>query len=450
MALLYVGFQGVGAWLGSHSGCCTDPYSIFQGSGHRALGGVAGSVRLIGDHCASHYFSESTATPGPPLLVPTLGACLLIWLTPTTRYLRGMLSWKGLVGLGLISYSLYLWHQPVLVFGRIIISEPLGFEWRIALLLSTFPLAILSWYYIEKPFRHVGQISTRRLILLVFTMMMITTGSAVALHYFGSMGQKTSAGVVGDIGHDRYYEVMEERFDRCEAEYLQYRIELWENVPRCHQSRRVELPSVAFYGDSHAEQLFLGAEALLDQASIYLIRGGIPFLGNDRFKGPLRYLEEQKDINVVVFSAYWLEKIQILGGEQFSAQLFSTVKWMVGQGFKVVLMMDAPDFGFDPALCVYENKLKNARCEITREQHEGDQAVYLEFFTAIAEHPNVEVVDVSEAICGQATCSMLSEGRLLYRDNDHLKSPRLPACGRAVGPEVKVSVTITLPVTPFF
>ena len=129
-------------------------------------------------------FSESTATPGPPLLVPTLGACLLIWLTPTTRYLRGMLSWKGLVGLGLISYSLYLWHQPVLVFGRIIISEPLGFEWRIALLLSTFPLAILSWYYIEKPFRHVGQISTRRLILLVFTMMMITTGSACGFALF--------------------------------------------------------------------------------------------------------------------------------------------------------------------------------------------------------------------------------------------------------------------------
>ena len=93
---------------------------------------------------------------------------------------------------------------------------------------------------------------------------------------------------------------------------------------------------------------------------------------------------------------------------------------MVGQGFKVVLMMDAPDFGFDPALCVYKNKLKNARCEITRKQHEGDQAVYLEFLTAIAEHPNVEVVDVSEAICSQATCSMLSEGRLLYRDNDHL------------------------------
>ena len=399
MALLYVGFQGVGAWLGSHSGCCTDPYSIFQGSGQGLWAELLALSGLLAIIVPVIIFSESTATPGPPLLVPTLGACLLIWLTPTTRYLRGMLSWKGLVGLGLISYSLYLWHQPVLVFGRIIISEPLGFEWRIALLLSTFPLAILSWYYIEKPFRHVGQISTRRLILLVFTMMMITTGSAVALHYFGSMGQKTSAGVVGDIGHDRYYEVMEERFDRCEAEYLQYRIELWENVPRCHQSRRVELPSVAFYGDSHAEQLFLGAEALLDQASIYLIRGGIPFLGNDRFKGPLRYLEEQKDINVVVFSAYWLEKIQILGGEQFSVQLFSTVKWMVGQGFKVVLMMDAPDFGFDPALCVYENKLKNARCEITRKQHEGDQAVYLEFFTAIAEHPNVEVVDVSEAIC---------------------------------------------------
>jgi peptidoglycan/LPS O-acetylase OafA/YrhL len=365
-------------------------------------------------------FSELTATPGPLLLVPTLGACLLIWLTPATSYVRRLLSLKWLVGLGLISYSLYLWHQPVLVFGRIIIGEALGFEWRIAMLLGTFPLAILSWRYIERPFRNPGQIVTRHLIFLVCAMMMITTLSAVTLHHFASTDEKTSTGVVGDIGHGRYYEVVDQRFDRCEAEYLQYRIELWENVPRCHKSKRAGAPGIAFYGDSHAEQLFVGAEALLSQASIYLIRGGIPFLGNDRFKGPLRYLEEQKGINVVVFSAYWLEKIQILGGEQFSEQLFNTVKWMVGRGFKVVLMMDAPDFGFDPALCVYETKLNDVRCDISLEQHNGDQAIYRALFVAIAKHPNVELVDVSEAICNKNTCSMLSEGRLLYRDNDHL------------------------------
>lgn len=134
----------------------------------------------------------------------------------------------------------------------------------------------------------------------------------------------------------------------------------------------------------------------------------------------MRYLEEQKDVDVVVFSAYWLQKIQILGGEQFSEQLFNTVKWMVGRGFKVVLMMDAPDFGFDPALCVYETKLNNARCDITLEQHNGDQVIYRALFAAIAKRPNVKLVDVSEAICNENTCSMLSEGRLLYRDNDHL------------------------------
>ena len=365
-------------------------------------------------------FSELTATPGPLLLVPTLGACSLIWLTPATSYVYRLLSLKWLVGLGLISYSLYLWHQPVLVFGRIIIGEALGFEWRIAMLLGTFPLAILSWRYIERPFRNPGQIVTRHLIFLVCAMMMITTVSAVTLHHFASTHEKTSTGVVGDIGHGRYYEVVDQRFDRCEAEYLQYRIELWENVPRCHKSKRAGAPGIAFYGDSHAEQLFVGAEALISQASIYLIRGGIPFLGNDRFKGPLRYLEEQKGINVVVFSAYWLEKIQILGGDQFSEQLFNTVKWMVGRGFKVVLMMDAPDFGFDPALCVYETTLNDARCDISLEQHNGDQAIYRALFVAIAKHPNVELVDVSEAICNKDTCSMLSEGRLLYRDNDHL------------------------------
>lgn len=150
-------------------------------------------------------FSELTATPGPLLLVPTLGACLLIWLTPATSYVRRLLSLKWLVGLGLISYSLYLWHQPVLVFGRIIIGEALGFEWRIAMLLGTFPLAILSWRYIERPFRNPGQIVTRHLIFLVCAMMMITTLSAVMLHHFASTDEKTSTGVVGDIGHGRYY-----------------------------------------------------------------------------------------------------------------------------------------------------------------------------------------------------------------------------------------------------
>jgi peptidoglycan/LPS O-acetylase OafA/YrhL len=142
-------------------------------------------------------FSELTATPGPLLLVPTLGACLLIWLTPATSYVRRLLSLKWLVGLGLISYSLYLWHQPVLVFGRIIIGDALGFEWRIAMLLGAFPLAILSWRYIERPFRHAGQIATRHLVFIVLVMMMITTGSAVMLHHLASTDEKASTGVVG-------------------------------------------------------------------------------------------------------------------------------------------------------------------------------------------------------------------------------------------------------------
>ena len=365
-------------------------------------------------------FSELTATPGPLLLFPTLGACLLIWSAPQTRYLRGLLSLKWVVGLGLISYSLYLWHQPVLVFSRIFLGEALSVQWRIFMLLGTVPLALFSWHYIERPFRSAGSVSRGRLVIVVATMMMALTAAAGALYYVGLSDRQATAGVGGDVGHDRYYEVVDKTFDRCEKAYLQHRIELWQDIPRCHKSKRTAAPSVAFFGDSHAEQLFVGAESLLDSSSIYLIRGGLPFLGNDRFQGPFRYLEESNGIKVVVFSAYWLEKIQILGGDEFATQLFSTIKWMVTRGFKVVLMMDAPDFGFDPALCISKNKLNEARCDITREQHDGDQAVYRELFIAIAKHSNVELVDVSKAICGQSTCSMLSEGRLLYRDNDHL------------------------------
>ncbi len=60
---------------------------------------------------------------------------------------------KQVVFVGLISYSLYLWHQPLLVFYRFNVNESIGIVPFLTLLIITFFLSVLSYYLIEKPFR---------------------------------------------------------------------------------------------------------------------------------------------------------------------------------------------------------------------------------------------------------------------------------------------------------
>src|SRR5439155_9259827 len=102
-------------------------------------------------------FSIETPFPGEYALVPCIGAACLIYAGPQT-VLGRMLSLRPVVFIGLISYSLYLWHWPLLVFARYCILREL-FVWeKTALILFSAILAVISWEYIEKPFRTQGKI----------------------------------------------------------------------------------------------------------------------------------------------------------------------------------------------------------------------------------------------------------------------------------------------------
>lgn len=95
--------------------------------------------------------------PGVNALYPSLGAALLIWQKDQTTIVARILLLRPAVFVGLISYSLYLWHWPLLVFFRIYANGamPKGIE-IVLLFVASVMLAIFSWAIIEKPFRHKG------------------------------------------------------------------------------------------------------------------------------------------------------------------------------------------------------------------------------------------------------------------------------------------------------
>lgn len=108
-------------------------------------------------------YKETTPFPGLYAVAPTLGACLIIFCADDQTIVGRILSWKPVTGIGLISYSLYLWHQPVFAFERLYsVGEPVWYLMSGLAVLSVV-LAYLSWRYIEKPFRNRNRFSRQQI-----------------------------------------------------------------------------------------------------------------------------------------------------------------------------------------------------------------------------------------------------------------------------------------------
>jgi peptidoglycan/LPS O-acetylase OafA/YrhL len=134
---------------------------------------------------AVFFYDKDTRFPGSAAILPCVGAGLIIWANGRDLTSVGkILALRPVVFIGLISYSLYLWHWPVLVFAGYWAFEPIPPGLRILLLLACLVLAILSWRYVETPFRK-RVVFDRRSSIFAFggitTVMFMLAG--MAIHY---------------------------------------------------------------------------------------------------------------------------------------------------------------------------------------------------------------------------------------------------------------------------
>ena len=112
------------------------------------------------------YFDESYPLPSFLSLLPTMGAALIILYANKKTFVNNILSSYYLPGLGLISYSAYLWHQPVFAFSRINFEID-NFIIKIILIIFILTLSFFTWKFIEKPFRKKNTIKLKYFIITV-------------------------------------------------------------------------------------------------------------------------------------------------------------------------------------------------------------------------------------------------------------------------------------------
>lgn len=103
---------------------------------------------------AGWLYDSSTRFPGFTALIPCLATALIIYANATQlTWVARVLASRPLVLIGLISYPLYLWHWPILAFFRYWMGHNLPVWVTVVALGISFPLAYLTWRYIETPFR---------------------------------------------------------------------------------------------------------------------------------------------------------------------------------------------------------------------------------------------------------------------------------------------------------
>jgi peptidoglycan/LPS O-acetylase OafA/YrhL len=127
----------------------------------------------------------STYAPGAPTLIPVAGTCLILLFGGARDPAGRLLSSRPFVAIGLISYSLYLFHQPFFAFARIASAEPPGAVLMAGLLVPIFLCAWASWRFVEQPFRDARRVATRTVLLVSAAAALVTLGAGLTFHFKG-------------------------------------------------------------------------------------------------------------------------------------------------------------------------------------------------------------------------------------------------------------------------
>ena len=395
----------------------------------RAATELLSGVGLAMIVAAVFVFDRRTPFPGFCALVPTLGAGLIILFAVPGTVVHRLLSSRYLVGIGLISYSAYLWHQPIFAFTKYSSSLEPGTPLMLFLCLASFALAYLSWRHVEQPFRNRATVGSRTIFLGSAVTAGILLSLGVAGHLangFPSRVERNQLVTEGDIESADFNRYMAERYFRCTPEAVAAEALEEDGFLRCVQSRPSEAIDVAIVGDSHAEHLQIGiAEALPERNVVYYTRDSLPLIGNEDFRTIFSFVLTHEPLKVVILSMHYILRIEgSAEKEEFEAGLRATVEALHAAGKDVVLLADVPRFYYDPYRCMFRLKpFGRTKCDMVESVFHQEREEYEGILRAVGESGFAEYIDFSDLFCRGEFCHMNEGPVLQYRDNNHLNIP---------------------------
>lgn len=213
----------------------------------RFVGELAGTAGIVLIGLAVISLDETTPFPGLWALLPTVGTGLIIAFATARTVLGRLLGTRILVGIGLISYSAYLWHQPMLAFARLRnIADP-STPIILFLCACVFPLAFLSWKFVEVPFRNRQRFSRKQ----IFAFALVGSACFVSLGLLTRYTPALSRKLPPNVEWEEFGAKLESVGDVCEIQPL----DGYPGVLACYFGDQNSTRIAALYGDSHARAI---------------------------------------------------------------------------------------------------------------------------------------------------------------------------------------------------
>lgn len=395
---------------------------------------------LAGIFIPVFFYGEQTPFPGLTAFPPCLGTAVLIWAnTSSSRdFQRGWtttaLSWSPMVFIGLISYSLYLWHWPVICFSSYwAVSEFTGVE-KCGLVLASVVLAVASWRWIETPFRKKQYFTTRSHVMGLALFVSLISGFAGWLGYqSGGFPERVNSQVLAVL------EDLEK--DQAERQKLSY---LAPNITDFSQANLMSLPrigqqdgtplSFAVLGDSHAQV----AMPLFDELAKKHQKSGVaithqgtpPLLGWDLtqrggaadpaglWTAAFEYIQANK-ITDVFLLGYWSSYDQV----EIDRKAVETIEKFSNAGINVWMLMGAPTYNQNVARMYLRNIFfKNMSPQAGSVAQQNQKPQDFGVFGGVQKTFPDRIIDASNGFLNQTSGKyrVAANDRLFYFDSNHL------------------------------
>jgi peptidoglycan/LPS O-acetylase OafA/YrhL len=403
-------------------------------------------------------FTYNTQTPFPGLtaIPPCLGAALLIYAgSGGTSVIGAGLSSAPLVGAGLISYSLYLWHWPLRVFGQYAAFRELMPYEKIVLIALSVLLAWLSWRFVERPFRGRREIFTRKVIFTlaaIASAVLFAAGFALTADHGLRFRYPENVQLILLQSGIRNPPARDNCFGKPIFKSRKGRVCIF-------GSRTAKAPSFAFWGDSHALRLLgvIGDRAIATGKQGLLITHGAcrPALGVNSSRSDdcdtlnregLKVIESMPAITEVIITGRWAmsadgnpaphedgateyvtdkdHPVPSLANNPvvFAHGLETLVAKLTADHRKVVIISSVPEIGWAVPETLARIAVTHSNLDIrpTVAEFRARQAVVLKTFAEMHRKYGATVLYPDSILCATGRCMVQNNGLPIYFDSDHL------------------------------
>lgn len=412
------------------------------------------------------FIPEGANFPGWVVTVPVAGTILILVNGQDENWVNSVLSAKVPVFLGVISYSLYLWHWPILVLLKYVHVDPLGLGERLFWLSIVFVVSVVSWRFVERPVRVSSALSSRALLGG-------TLSASLILLISGGMVFKGN-------GFERRFPEETQIHIQASADFLQdwSRCKTGKDGPFaglevCPIGPKDQTPEVFVWGDSHVRAFREGLAKAADQsgrAGLIIWQAGCPPVFNiekhentateiqnqscrTRNDQIMRAIVQMPHLRDLLLIGRWSYYASGSGTELDAANKITLTD--VGQGavadpdtqrelfirkFGETVQLASAHFdrvfvlAQPPELALYDSRLVakslahgqlqpdqiNTVARISRKSAETRANVYSPLLDVAQNNANVEILDTWPYFCSTEFCMAIAGGVGQYFDNNHV------------------------------